>query len=98
MIEGASFMNPETESDNRRFRVARFPSTGLCREFLEIVRLWNRIEDLQDIEAEPLNNGVSVRLRLAGMEDRGIRRLIDSLGGTILPSALGGARCGWLAR
>lgn len=63
--------------------IARFPSSGQREEFLSVIRLWNRLEDLPTIEVEALNNGVTVRLRCLGGADRGIRRLVDSYGGSV---------------
>jgi len=75
------------DSGSRDWPVAKFPSRGMCREFLDSVRLWNRIEDLPRIEAEPMKDGTRVRFRSAETRQPFIRRLVDSLGGRVLPEA-----------
>jgi hypothetical protein len=64
----------------------------MCREFLDHVRLWNRIEDLPRIEAEPTEDGKRVRFRSAEARRPFIGRLVDSLGGRVLPESRSAVR------
>jgi hypothetical protein len=59
----------------------RFPNRGQRRRFLDHVALWNNLEDLPSITAEPLIDGVGVRLRFGETARRGMLRLIESCGG-----------------
>ena len=68
-------------SSSDSWSVARFPSTGLRTEFLEHVRLWNRVEGLPKIETDPMPDGIRVRFWSDDDRHRNIWRLIDSFGG-----------------
>jgi len=61
--------------------IARFPSRGLRQEFLEQVRIWNKVEGLPTIETQPLSDGVRVRFWSGDSRQQNILRLIDSYGG-----------------
>lgn len=62
---------------------ARFPNYGLRQQFLDLVNLWNRQEDLPGIEARPLTNKVGVRFQCNA--ELGLARIIEALGGTLAP-------------
>lgn len=79
-------MQTMTRPVSERWPVVRFPSISQRQEFLDLVRLWNRLEDLEGIEAEPLGNGVGVRVRWPSQGDRGLLRLIAALGGSLGPA------------
>lgn len=61
--------------------VVRFPSRRVRTEFLEQVRLWNRLEALPDIVAEPLVDGFRVRFWSGDSRRAVIWKLVDSYGG-----------------
>jgi hypothetical protein len=52
-------------------------------EFLEQVRLWNRIEDLPKIRATPSSDGSRLRYLCADYRRQGLRKLVGSYGGRI---------------
>ncbi len=79
-------MRTTTRPIGESWPVVRFPSFGQRQEFLDLVRLWNRLEDLEGIEAEALGNGVGVRVRWPGQSDRGLLRLIAAFGGRLGPA------------
>jgi hypothetical protein len=68
-------------SSNDSWSVARFPSAALRTEFLEHVRLWNRVEGLPKIKTDPMPDGTRVRFWSDDDRHRNIWRLIDSFGG-----------------
>ena len=82
------------DSGSRDWPVAKFPSRGMCREFLDQVRLWNRLEDLPRIEAEPMGDGTGVRFRSVEARQPFLGRLIESLGGRVLPASRAAVRMG----
>lgn len=53
-------------------------------EFLDQVRLWNRIEDLPRIEAQPAPGGTALRYSCADYRREGLRKLVGSYGGTTM--------------
>jgi len=69
--------------DLDRWPVIRFPSAGTRERFLDMIRACNRIEDLPRVDAEPLYDGVCVRLWLWRDDQRfpGVLRLAHSYGG-----------------
>jgi hypothetical protein len=54
---------------------------GLRQDFLEHVRLWNRVEGLPTIETELMPDGVRLALSSADDRSRNVWRLVDSFGG-----------------
>lgn len=76
-------MHYPTTHGHERWPVARFPSHGIRQEFLEQVRLWNRVEGLPRIETASMSDGVGVRFWSADGRQRGILRLIDAFGGFV---------------
>jgi hypothetical protein len=73
------------DSSNRPWSTASFPSPGSREKFLDHVKLWNRIEDLPRIVAEPLPDGRRLRFRSVDPRRNGLWRVIDSFGGWVPP-------------
>jgi hypothetical protein len=65
-------------------RAARFGGRGEAREFLDQVRLWNRVEGLPPIEVTPLLDGLSVQISSAEGRYENIRRLVEAFGGVAI--------------
>jgi hypothetical protein len=61
----------------------------MCREFLDHVRLWNRLEDLPRIEATAMADGTRVRFKSAEPRLLNVFRLVDSFGGRVVADASG---------
>lgn len=76
-------MRSKARSGSETWPVAVFPNVRTRTEFLEQVRLWNRVEGLPTIATEPLWDGRSVRFWSDDDRQHGIRRLIDSCGGWV---------------
>jgi hypothetical protein len=74
------------------WKLARFPSRGQRQEFLSQVHLWNTVEGLPRIEADPLNDGIRVRFRSADPRQENILRLVDAFGGFVGPAMVPPAR------
>jgi len=55
-----------------------FPNSRVREGFLYHVRLWNLVHELPAIAAEPLRDGVRVRLR---SPSAGTTRLVEAFGG-----------------
>jgi hypothetical protein len=64
----------------------------LRQEFLEQVRLWNRIDELPTIEVESLPDGCGVKFWCNDLRQRGLWLLIDSYGGEVTFHLDGGHR------
>lgn len=62
---------------------ARFPNVAMRGEFLEQIRLWNRIEDLPRIVARPSADGPALRYLCTDYRREGLRKLVRSYGGTV---------------
>jgi hypothetical protein len=60
-----------------------FPNEGLRREFLDQVRLWNRVEGLPPIATEPLNDPLRLKLLQAERGHARILQLVAAYGGSI---------------
>jgi hypothetical protein len=71
---------------------ARFPNAVMRTEFLEQVRLWNRIEDLPRIQAQPGDDGTALRYWCADYRREGLRKLVRSYGGTVTLEPRGAER------
>jgi hypothetical protein len=67
---------------------ARFLSRGERKTFLEHVRLWNSLEDMPSINAEPLGDGLGVRLQFGEARVLGVVRLIEACGGRIVSGVI----------
>ena len=74
---------------------ARFPTRRVREEFLEQIRLWNRVEALPSVEAEALADGLRVRLSAARYAQLGLRRLIEAYGGWCPVNARAAATASW---
>lgn len=68
---------------------ARFPNAVMRAEFLDQIRLWNRIEDLPSIEALPCADGTGLRYLCADYRREGLRKLVGSYGGSITLEPMG---------
>ena len=77
-------MEPTTEHRPRSWPVARFPSHGVRETFLQQLRLWNLIEDLPRVDAEPLQDGRRIRFWSTEDQRTGLLLLIDSFGGRVV--------------
>jgi hypothetical protein len=64
--------------------IGRFPNGDLREVFLRHVRLWNAVEGLPAVHAEPLRDGQRVQIRTVASAQRGIERLITELGGRVV--------------
>ena len=71
----------------QEWSTARFPSRHLCEEFLDQIRLWNKVEGLPAVDVKPNPDGLRVRFHVAD-DDRGVRRLVDCYGGYVKSAAL----------
>ena len=71
---------------------ARFPNAVMRGEFLDQIRLWNRIEDLPRIQADPTPDGCGLRYWCADYRREGLRKLVTSYGGSITLETPGAAR------
>ena len=69
------------DSGSKAWLVARFPSRGLRRRFLDRVRLLNGVEDSPPIETELLPDGTKLRFWSADERHRRLWGLVDSFGG-----------------
>ena len=68
---------------------ARFPSSGLREEFLEQIRLWNRIEDLPPIQSRATGHYAELDFACADYRRMGLRKLVESYGGKLLRQPCG---------
>ena len=78
---------PEAPPSDAMWTDARFPSAGMREEFLDQVRLWNRIDDLPKIQARSAANGRDLTYWCADYRSVGLRKLVDACGGTIVHRA-----------
>jgi hypothetical protein len=72
--------------------IAYFPSRSDREAFLLQLRLWNLVEGLPRIQANPVNVGEQVRLLAAPSAQRGLVRLVEAFGGIASGAAPGGAQ------
>jgi len=63
---------------------ARFPDGESLEAFLHQIRLWNRVEGLPRVDADPANDRVRVRLCTVRSARAGVVRLIEAFGGRVL--------------
>ena len=82
-MRSRSRQQPDVGAPAPPWTEARFPNGVMLREFLEQIRLWNRIEDLSRIVAEPAADGITLRYRCADYRREGLRKLVRSYGGTV---------------
>jgi hypothetical protein len=71
------------DAEARCWTEARFPNSVMRAEFLDQIRLWNRIEDLPHIEAHEAADGTGLRYMCADYRREGLRKLVGSYGGRV---------------
>jgi hypothetical protein len=74
-------MAPYQGNEEPTASIARFPSASDREAFLGQIRLWNRVEGLPPIQADPLADGARVQVSAVPSAQRGLARLIEAFGG-----------------
>jgi hypothetical protein len=77
-------MSGEVGTEDSASAIARFPDAESLEGFLRQVRLWNRVEGLPRVAADPSNDRVRVQVQTVASAKRGIVRLIEAFGGLVL--------------
>ena len=71
----------------RMAATARFPDGESLEAFLHQVRLWNRVEGLPKVDADPEKDCVGVKVRTVPSAKPGVVRLIEAFGGRVLDAS-----------
>lgn len=73
-----------SQSVDLQWSRARFSAASFREEFLEQIRLWNRIEDLPRILARDTGHYAELEFSCADYRKGGLRKLVESYGGKLL--------------
>jgi hypothetical protein len=74
-------MDVDRRTEVEMASIAHFPTTSDRDAFLLQLRLWNLVEGLPRIQANPVNVGAQVRLLAAPSAQRGLVKLVEAFGG-----------------